>query len=408
MDFTKDFFNSVLDFGDEWVITNIEADHKKHHVYLELEYISKSYEDPDTYRSVNLYDHTEVREWRHLDILHYKSYVRCRIPRVLGSNGKVKQIAIGWANKHDRHTFYFEVRVIDLLQATKNQTKTAEFLNCSFRLVNRIMHRSAARGMERRSISKVPFEHISIDEKSFKKGHKYVTVISHPCSGVILDVGEDRDGKSVDSLLTNTFTDAQRDSMRTVSMDMWKAYIRSAKNKLPNAEIVHDKFHLIAYLNKSMDQVRRREVTGNEELINSRYALLKNEENMTTKQKEKFEMIKSSNFEVAKVWHIRENFKQLFECYNEEGEAEELLENWARDSYMNNIREVNKVILMFLQHTKGVVNALISKLNNAMAERLNGKIQEVKLVARGYRTFDNFRSAILFFHGGLSLYPLIW
>jgi transposase len=262
--------------------------------------------------------------------------------------------------------------------------------------------------MERRSISKVPFEHISIDEKSFKKGHKYVTVISHPCSGVILDVGEDRDGKSVDSLLTSTFTDAQRDSMRTVSMDMWKAYIRSAKNKLPNAEIVHDKFHLIAYLNKSMDQVRRREVTGNEELINSRYALLKNEENMTAKQKEKFEMIKSSNFEVAKVWHIRENFKQLFECYNEEGEAEELLENWARDSYMNNIREVNKVILMFLKHTKGVVNALISKLNNAMAERLNGKIQEVKLVARGYRTFDNFRSAILFFHGGLSLYPLIW
>jgi len=408
MDFTKDFFNSVLDFGDEWIITNIEADHKKHHVYLELEYISKFYEDPDTFRSVKLYDHTEVREWRHLDILHYKSYVRCRIPRVLCSNGKVKQIAIGWANKHDRHTFHFEVRVIDLLQATKNQTKTAEFLNCSFRLVNRIMHRSAARGMERRSISKVPFEHISIDEKSFKKGHKYVTVISHPCSGVILDVGDDRDGKSVDSLLTSTFTDAQRDSMRTVSMDMWKAYIRSTKNKLPNAEIVHDKFHLIAYLNRSMDQVRRREVTGNEELINSRYALLKNEENMTTKQKEKFEIIKSSNFEVAKVWHIRENFKQLFECYNEEGEAEELLENWARDSYMNNIREVNKVILMFLQHTKGVVNALISKLNNAMAERLNGKIQEVKLVARGYRTFDNFRSAILFFHGGLSLYPLIW
>jgi len=43
-----------------------------------------------------------------------------------------------------------------------------------------------------------------------------------------------------------------------------------------------------------------------------------------------------------------------------------------------------------------------------MAERLNGKIQEVKTVARGYRTFKNFRSAILFFHGGLDLYPLKW
>ena len=114
----------------------------------------------------------------------------------------------------------------------------------------------------------------------------------------------------------------------------------------------------------------------NEELINSRYALLKNEDNMTEKQKEKFELIKSSNFEVSKVWHIRENFKSLFECYNEEKEAGALLANWAKDSFMNNIREVNKVILMFLNHYKGVVNALISNLNNAMAERLNGKIQD--------------------------------
>ena len=75
---------------------------------------------------------------------------------------------------------------------------------------------------------------------------------------------------------------------------------------------------------------------------------------------------------------------------------------------MNGIKEVNKVIMMFLSHSKGVINALICNINNAMAERLNGKIQEVKLVGRGYRIFDNFRSAILFFHGGLDLYPQKW
>ena len=77
-------------------------------------------------------------------------------------------------------------------------------------------------------------------------------------------------------------------------------------------------------------------------------------------------------------------------------------------SYAEVIREVNKVILMFLSHAKGVINVLITNLNNAMAERLNGKIQEVKLIGRGYRTFENFRSTILFFHGGLDLYPLKW
>ena len=70
-----------------------------------------------------------------------------------------------------------------------------------------------------------------------------------------------------------------------------------------------------------------------------------------------------------------------------------------------NIKEVIKVAKMFNNHLEGVCNAMVESFSNAMAERLNGKIQEVKSVGRGYRTFKNFRSAILFFHGNLNLYP---
>ena len=70
-----------------------------------------------------------------------------------------------------------------------------------------------------------------------------------------------------------------------------------------------------------------------------------------------------------------------------------------------NINEVVKVTKMFNQHLEDVCNALVETFSNAMAERLNGKIQEVKSTDRGYRTFKNFRSTILFFHGGLKLYP---
>ena len=83
---------------------------------------------------------------------------------------------------------------------------------------------------------------------------------------------------------------------------------------------------------------------------------------MTEKQREKYELIKASNFEVSKVWNIRENFKELFECYNEEKEAKQLFVNWATDSFMKKIKEVNKVILMFLDHSTGVINAVISNL----------------------------------------------
>jgi transposase len=408
MNITEDFINLILDFGEDWVVTEVKSDHKKEEVYLYLEYKSDYYDDPTASGRGELYDHTAVREYRHLDILHYKTYVRCRIPRVVCSDGKVKQIAIGWADKYARHTFRFEEKAIDVLQATQNQTATATLLKCGFGLVNRIIHKSTERGMARRVASKHPLENIGIDEKSFKKGHKYITVITHTRSGVVLDVGENRDSKSVAELLEKTFTQKRRMSIKTISMDMWKPYIKVAKTHLPGAEIVHDKFHLIAYLNKSIDAVRRREVKNNELLINSRYALLKNEGNMTTKQKEKFELIKATNLEVSKAWYIKENFRCLFDSSVKGLEVKELFVNWAQDSFMNNIKEVSKVVIMFLNHVNGVVNALMSTFNNAMAERLNGKIQEVKLRSRGYRTFKNFRSAILFFHGGLNLYPLRW
>ncbi len=95
-------------------------------------------------------------------------------------------------------------------------------------------------------------------------------------------------------------------------MDMWKSYIQTAKEILPNACIVHDRFHLVKYLNDAIDKVRRREVKYHQELKHSRYTLLKNPMNLSEKQRIHFESITGANYEVSKAWHVRENFKELF------------------------------------------------------------------------------------------------
>jgi len=79
--------------------------------------------------------------------------------------------------------------------------------------------------------------------------------------------------------------------------------------------------------------------------------------------------------------------------------------DWSSFCKWEDIPEISKVAKMFGKHIVGVCNALVEKLSNAMAERLNGKIQEIKTIGKGYRTFENFRSVILFFNGGLNLYP---
>jgi transposase len=156
------------------------------------------------------------------------------------------------------------------------------------------------------------------------------------------------------------------------------------------------------YGNKAIDQVRRREVSHYDELKNTNFALLRNPENLTEKQRIKFESIIGANYEVSRAWQIRKNFKELF-C------SEKLFtwtpyNKWTTDSKRKNIKEIDNVVETFNNQISGVVNALILNLCNAMAERLNGKNQKLKIVVKNYRTFANFRNAILFLHGGLDLY----
>ena len=405
--FTNNFFNILLNLDKNWQVTNVESDLETNEITLVVDYINKLAKFPKTSDYFKIYDHTKIRKWRHLDTMQYKTFIECRLPRVKNKSGKIATILPPWASSHSHHTHLFEHAVIDLLLATKNQTKTAELMRCSFKIINKIIHDSTIRGLSRRDESEFNnIKHLSIDEKSFKRNHKYITVLSDPISGNIIDVEEDRTKESVTKLLDKTFTSEQQENVETISMDMWKAYLSVAKKKLINAAIVHDRFHLVQYLNKVIDKVRRREVKTNDELKNSRYTLLKNECNLTDKQKIQFETIKAGNYEVSKAWEVCANFKALFRKETDKDKGLKLYNHWVKDAYGRQISEVDKVVEMFDNHIIGVVNALISKFNNAMAERLNGKIQEIKTAGRGYRTFKNFRSVILFFHGGLELYPL--
>ena len=289
------------------------------------------------------------------------------------------------------------------MQATKNQTKTAQLLRMSFIQINRILYNSVERGLARRNnISEI--KHISIDEKSFKRGHEYVTVLSSPQTGAVLNVSYGRKKESVKRVINETFNAQQKQNIQTASTDMWEAYITTIKEDLPAAKLCHDKFHLVKYLNAAVDIVRRKETKTQEELRNSRYLWLKDQANLTEKQRLKFEAINKVNYETARAWRIKENFRDI--TFNQPfEEAFIIFSRWCNDALKSQLNAIIKVAEMFKRHTAGIVNAMALNKSNAMAERLNGKIQEIKLSAKGYRTFENFRAAILFYHGKLYLYP---
>lgn len=399
---TEEFFEKLLNFGSDWKVERIEFN-ANNEVDIFLKWNLEEYKKSNKESYEFVHDYRENRRWRHLDILQFKTFINAKIPRIKSVDGKIESVRTPWANEFNRHTYLFEILVIDWLLATKNQTKTAQMLRFGFNAVNRILHAASQRGLERRNQDLI-FKHLSLDEKSFQQGHDYITVLSDPSAGVVIDVVRDRTIKSTKELLNRCLSDIQKSNVETVSLDMWKAYNTAVSEVLPKAKKVHDRFHLMKYLNQAVDNVRRREVKKNEVLVNSRFSFLKNRANLTVKQHFKFEEVLRANTAVGYVWGLKESFKSLFGCpdYNE---AFNRFSHWNSFVKWEGIPELSKVATMFSNHIIGVCNALVESVSNAMAERLNGKIQLIKTIGRGYRTFANFRSAILFFNGGLNLYP---
>ncbi len=122
---------------------------------------------------------------------------------------------------------------------------------------------------------------------------------------------------------------------------------------MPHTKIVPDRFHLIKYLNDAVDKVRQREVKNHEVLRNSKYALLKNQANLTLNQFWKFDEIVKINFEVSKAWRLKECFKALFKC-DDYQQVFTRYSGWSSFCNWENIKEVNKVVDMFNRNLKGV------------------------------------------------------
>jgi transposase len=294
-------------------------------------------------------------------------------------------------------------KILDSLKLTKSQSRTAELLRVSFNQVHRVMHRAVEIGMSRRSKYE-RYYYLSIDEKAVHKGHDYISVLSDEQTGVVIDVVAGRSDDSVDELCQTALTQAQRESVETVCTDMWQPYIKGVNTYFPDALLCHDNFHIVGYLSKAVDKCRRREVKKHEALKRTKYLFLKDKRNLTEEQYIKFESIKDANYEVAKAWRIKENFRDILAMQPRE-EAMTLYGIWQRDALRSNIKEINEVIEMFDRHEKGIINAMTTGVNNARAERINGSIQELKTIGRGYRNTENFRVAILFFLGNLDMVP---
>ena len=161
--------------------------------------------------------------------------------------------------------------------------------------------------------------------------------------------------------------------------------------------------HIIKIINKGVDQVRRDEISIQPILKNTRYSLLKNENNLTTKQKETLTELKLSklNLKSVRALHIRENFQEIYNASTIE-EFEILLKKWYFWATHSRLDPMIKAAKTIKAHWAGVLQWQESKINNGLLEGLNSIIQAAKAKARGFKTFRNFRIVVFLLTGDLN------
>ena len=225
-------FRRLLQLTEEWEVYEVLYQEGNKTVRVKIRYLRTEGVCRETGEICPVYDYRPEREWRHLDIMGYKTYLYCRVPRVKNSIGKVSSIAVPWAEDDERHTHDFENYAIRILQATQNQTKAGELLDVSYEKINRVMSNSVERGLSRRNLASDTIVSLNIDEKSYKKGHRYATVISEQKRKRVIEVGRDRTQESTETLLGEVFTETQLASIKAVCVDMWNPFIGAIKKSV--------------------------------------------------------------------------------------------------------------------------------------------------------------------------------
>lgn len=401
-------FTALLQLKHPWYIGSIDVDVAGEEMHVHIDHHHSDLPCPVCGTSCLVEDHSEERVWRHLDLWQCKTFLHACMPRTNCREHGIRRVEVPWAEPGSRFSMAFEERVIQSIDLCQTVEGSRIMLRISWDEARGIMERAVARGLARRRALEV--EYLGVDEKAIRRGHRYVTVLTDLAGRRILEVTAGRTKASlVDAL--KTLTNQQIRAVEAVSMDMWEPYRLAVEETfpVPQPDIVHDKFHIIGYANKALNDVRKEEArelahAGRDDLVGLRQAVLYGEENRPERYQADFARFQASDLRTAKGWALKENLRR---CWNHRlprtGRAH--FQAWIRWARRSGLAPFTTVADMIAKRLNNIVSYFKHRITNGPQEGMNSRLMSAIRAARGYRNDRTFRMAALFFLGGLDMAP---
>lgn len=382
-------FQEALKIEEPWYVFHHALDETTGELNIYLEYRRGAlFACPNCgYSHCHVHDiQDQDRTWRHLDFWQYKTILHARMPRVsCPACGKIRTVHIDWARPGAGFSFFFESYVMSLMTEMPVATVAHKVGEHDTRLW-RVFHYYVDQGMEKLDFTNV--KRVAVDETSSRRGHEYISLFVDSDAKLALFATEGKDkgviGKFKKFLKNQGIPPEQIEEM---CCDMSPAFISGITEQFPDASISFDKFHVMQMVNKALDEVRRQEQVEQPMLKKTRYLWLKNQGNLTEKQKDQLLKLKDAELKTGKAYRLKLALQRLWQT--SEMMSGLYFDGWYDWAIRSRIQPMVDLAKNLQKHRDGILRWFTTKMTNGYLESLNGLIQAAKRKARGYRTTKN-------------------
>jgi transposase len=327
-------------------------------------------------------------------------------PRVSCSVHGPTVAAVPWARHGAGHTYAFDEQVAWL--ATQcSKTAVVELMRIAWRTVGAIITRVWA-DVEALHDRFAGLRRIGIDEISYKRGHRYLTVVIDHDSGRLVWAAPGRD-KATLAAFFDALGAERCGQITHVSADGADWIADVVEQRCVNAVRCADPFHIVKWATEALDEVRRqawnaarrsgqtrpdghhhggrarRLATGDARgFKRARWALWKNPQNLTSRQQAKLAWIAKTDPRLHRAYLLKEGLRLVFQLgYHEAAEALEAWIGWARRCRIPAFIDLQRRIV---KHKASILAAIEHGLSNGRIESVNTKIRLITRVAFGFRS----------------------
>jgi len=244
--------------------------------------------------------------------------------------------------------------------------------------------------------------HISVDEKSFKKGHNYVTLVTDVDLKKVIWTSEGHTKESLDQFF-RVLGPERCAKIQTVSKDLHKPYAYSCAEYIPQAIEVADPFHVVKKLNECMDDCRKELALGSKlqptkrkKIFRLNWVLRYKQENMKSSHLESLSNLAKLNEPLYKAYLHKEAFYDFFDFRPSQiDKAEEFLILWIIEAFKSKLKGLQEFAEYISRNTEILLNIIKTQRSSAISEGINRKVSVIKSMAYGYKNIQYFMLKIM-------------